>query len=257
MLIRRVKEPIPQRSFVVPGSTPVISFGNLYTARTVSIGINPSVDEFMTRHKPRRLLPGNKKRLVDLELLGLGPEEELDDQHADRVIEGCFNYFQVNPYSWFNKLEKYVINPSGASYFDGSAAHLDLVQWATDPVWQNIPNSNIATDLIEADKEFLFELLNCGDYEEILLNGATVVDTVLKLGLFDLCEVGKINYPTGSSKLLLGQFRNTRVRATTLNIPSARGLEGPQKFAKWLRETNQQNLEHLDLLSPIVLKIDK
>ena len=227
-------QPAPAGSFIVPGSTPVISFGNLYTAHTVSIGINPSVDEFMSRHKPRRLLEKSKKRLVDYETLDLKKGASLSHEQAERVLVGCFDYFKNNPYHWFNKMEKYLINPSGASYFDGTAAHLDLVQWATDPVWQNIKDKSVSTSLIETDKALLLELLKSGNYKEILLNGATVVTTVESLGLFDLSEVGRIQYGKNSSKLLLGQFGNTRVRATTLNIPSARGLEGPIKTAEWI-----------------------
>lgn len=234
VLLQRIMQPAPAGSFIVPGSTPVISFGNLYTAHTVSIGINPSVDEFMSRHKLRQTLEPGKKRLIDYETLGLKKGESLSPEQAECVLIGCFDYFKNNPYHWFNKMEKYLINPSGASYFDGTAAHLDLVQWATDPVWQNIKDKSVSTSLIETDKALLLELLKGGNYREILLNGATVVETVQSLGLFDLIKVGRIEYGKNSSSILLGEFGKTRVRATTLNIPSARGLEGPEKFRRWL-----------------------
>lgn len=227
-------ERAPQASHIVPGSTPIVSFGNLYSANTVTIGINPSVDEFMTRHKPRKLLASADKRLIDYETLGLANGSEINLDHAERILGGCFDYFNRNPYSWFNRMETYLVNPSGSSYFDGTAAHLDLVQWATDPVWQNITDKQIAKNLIDRDKKFLEKLLEGANYEKILLNGSTVVETVRSLGLFDLEVVGKIQYGGNSSSLLQGIFGKTVVKATTLNIPSARGLEGPQKIADWL-----------------------
>lgn len=235
-LIQRIMRDVPENCHVVPVSTPIVSFGNLYEARAVSIGINPSVDEFMSRHIPRRILPEEKKRFLDYETLGLEPGSKITREKAEQVLDASFNYFRVNPYSWFNRMEKYLVNPIGASYFDGSASHLDLVQWATDPVWQNIKDPKISEKLVKDDKEFLFQILSHADYTDILLNGATVVKTVRSLGLFELEEVGRINYGNQSSLLLTGKYKNSLIRATTLNIPSAQGLEGPQKVAAWLEQ---------------------
>jgi hypothetical protein len=54
----------------------------------------------------------------------------------------CNSYFHGNPYSWFARLEE-VLQAIGASYYEDTACHLDLTQWATDPTWnglhRNIP----------------------------------------------------------------------------------------------------------------------
>lgn len=236
LLLQRIMQVAPRDSHVVAGSTPIVSFGNLYTSQVATIGINPSVDEFMTRHNPRKILSADSKRFVDLEFLGLDESKGLTREQAELVLESNFNYFKTNPYAWFDRMEKYLLNPIGASYFDGSAAHLDLVQWATDPVWNSIKDAKVRDNLISNDKQFLLDILKNSDYKEILLNGSTVVKTVSSLGLFELKEVGKITYGRNSSRVFVGRFGDTRVRATSLNIPAAHGLEGPQKFSKWLSE---------------------
>jgi hypothetical protein len=38
---------------------------------------------------------------------------------------------------WFDQMEEFVLTNTGYSYFDGTACHLDLIQWATDPVWSS------------------------------------------------------------------------------------------------------------------------
>ena len=53
-----------------------------------------------------------------------------------KVLDDCNGYFQRNPYRrWFDQFHP-VLTACGASYYDGSACHLDLVQWATDPARQ-------------------------------------------------------------------------------------------------------------------------
>jgi hypothetical protein len=52
------------------------------------------------------------------------------------VVADCAAYFQRNPYRrWFDPLDELLRAGVGASFYDGTACHLDLVQWATDPVW--------------------------------------------------------------------------------------------------------------------------
>ena len=88
------------------------------------------------------MLPVEKKRLVDLETLGIENPKSLNREQAIQVIEGCYDYFDMknhNPYmTWFKHLNDNINNHFGLDYLDGSAAHLDLVQWATDPVWGGI-----------------------------------------------------------------------------------------------------------------------
>ncbi len=59
-----------------------------------------------------------------------------------RVFEGCNWYFERRPYRrWFDVLER-VLNGIGVSYYRGTACHLTLVQWATNPTWGLLPESS-------------------------------------------------------------------------------------------------------------------
>ena len=64
--LKRIMEPYPQDSFVIPGSTPVVSFGDPSKASVVTIGINPSSREF--GNKTRLFKPGMKLQVLILEL---------------------------------------------------------------------------------------------------------------------------------------------------------------------------------------------
>jgi hypothetical protein len=60
-----------------------------------------------------------------------------------------------------------------ASYCDGSACHLDFIQWATDPVWSR-PPSPIQNKLIDADLPFLRHQLTQEKIRLLLLNGSGI-----------------------------------------------------------------------------------
>jgi hypothetical protein len=87
-VLKRILQPEPKQ-FLVPGSTPVISFGDFTTANLLTLSINPSSNEFRTGS---RLLPVEKKRLVDKELLGITNEEPIREFHAERIWDGCRDY---------------------------------------------------------------------------------------------------------------------------------------------------------------------
>ncbi len=63
LLVRAVSPP-PQDCGVVPGSTPVVSFGHPLDPRVATLGINPSNGEFLSGG---RLLQGDQRRLATLE----------------------------------------------------------------------------------------------------------------------------------------------------------------------------------------------
>ncbi|MBD2704616.1 hypothetical protein IC229_28520 [Spirosoma sp. BT702] len=67
-----------------------------------------------------------------------------------------------------------------ASYLKGTACHLDLIQWATDPVWGKIKDVSVRTKLKTADADFLQQQLKTSLLHLLLLNGKSVIETVLK-----------------------------------------------------------------------------
>jgi len=64
---------------------------------------------------------------------------------------------------------------AGYSYYDGSACHLDLVQWATDPVWGDLEEAE-QEKLLEADLHFFREQLSYEHIRLLLLCGKTVME---------------------------------------------------------------------------------
>lgn len=152
---------------VVLGSTPVVAFGNARKSTVATLGWNPSKLEFLDRDGNE--LVGDERRLETLRSLG---KNDLASASADavcRVFYACNNYFHRRPYRWFNPLEK-ILNHVFASYYDGSACHLDFVQWATDPVWSRLSRSD-QIRLIDADLPFLKLQLSQEKLRLLLLNG--------------------------------------------------------------------------------------
>jgi hypothetical protein len=59
-------------------------------------------------------------------------------------------------------------------HYDGTACHLDLVQWATDPTWGGL-DSRVRADLLAADSPFLIQQLHTKSLELLLVNGMGVI----------------------------------------------------------------------------------
>jgi hypothetical protein len=63
-IVERIRRPPPEGCEVVPGSTPVIAFGDVRTARVATLGLNPSKSEFLNKHGQE--LTGAHRRLATL-----------------------------------------------------------------------------------------------------------------------------------------------------------------------------------------------
>ena len=132
--------------YIVDKSTPVVCFGDITKAEVITIGINPSSSEFTkVSNQERKLLADSERRLFDLESLLAPSTESLTPEQVETVWQGCLNYFDGPYYAkWFSKMQETVLAPVGASYVGRTAAHLDLIQWATDPLWK---------EMLEQDEE--------------------------------------------------------------------------------------------------------
>ena len=215
----RIRQGRPTAGPVVVGSTPVIAFGDVRKSEVATLGWNPSKLEFLDRDGNE--LVGDERRLETLASLG---ENDLVAASADavrRVFQACNNYFHRNHYHWFNKLEK-ILKQVDASYFNGSACHLDLVQWATDPVWSKLPRSD-QIKLIEADLPFLDHQLSQEKVRLLLLNGTGIRKAYEeRLG-------GKLTespFPGGGRlKLFTGRdARGLKVVGWNINLQTSRGV---------------------------------
>ena len=241
LLIDRILKAPPINEYITPGSTPVVAFGDPIKAKVATLGINPSSREFLDAKG--QLLRGEARRLAGFESLGIRSHLDLTKSHAEKVLQDSNNYFQNDQtiYKWFEPLEKHVLGPVGASYRDYSAAHLDLVQWSTAPVWGAIKDKNARELLIRDDIRFLGELLRAGKYEVLFLNGSTVVNTMLKFGMVELDPQGftPLGKSGKKSALWAGTVRGTSTKCLgwNLNLQHYQTTESNRESLQaWIRE---------------------
>ena len=218
-ILNRILQPEPKK-FLVPGSTPVISFGDFLTSDLLTLSINPSSKEFLSGSK---LLSFGQKRLVDKEWLGIKNEDPIQELHAESIWLGCKNYFnkEGKPYEWFDDLD-IVLNSIGRSYRDGRAAHVDLVQWATFPAWASIPRP-VQMEMIKEDLEFLKFQIRQPNVEQIVINGREVFNVVRRIPDFQIEIVGEFKYQSGNkfktNSLFLGSGpQNKRIIGWTSTL---------------------------------------
>ena len=218
---QRICHPIPANSYVVPGSTPVVAFGNARTATVATLGLNPSSREFL--HSNGNELVGDSRRLATHRSLGTSDLANAPASKIEQVLQDCDSYFQRKPYGkWFDKLEQ-VLQACGASYYDGSACHLDLVQWATKPTWGNLRPRELQNRLIDADAEFLRQQVSNENIRLLLVNGKGVTDQLRRKCDAKLQEVDRIRgYNT---RFFAGTvFNRVCVIAWSTNLQSSFGV---------------------------------
>jgi hypothetical protein len=217
-LIRRAIAQPPDDCFVVEGSTPVISFGNPVQARVATLGINPSRNEFLSQSGT--LMTGKKRRLATLESLKIVDRSVIDEGHGESVLDGCADYFTVRSYAWFRPLNFILTESIGASY-GTDACHLDLVQWATDPVWRAL-DKTIRSKLLDDGVEFLKAQLASEKYRLVIVNGRTVMNVIEAAGITSWLSVGPVlRNPT--THLYVGERGNQRFLGWSCNLQSQPG----------------------------------
>ena len=205
-LERRLRSPAPSGTSVVLGSTPVPAFGDFTTARVATLGLNPSRAEFLARSGV--LLAGDQARFVTLPALRLTSLGDASHDALAEVVEGTRRYFQKQPYlGWFGRLDA-LLRVAGATYFDGSACHLDLAHWATDPVWAKL-DSTARKALVDDGVDFLRWQLTTFRISHVLLNGRGVCREVERRLGVTLSEVESIPGPIGKpAQLYAGRLPN-------------------------------------------------
>ena len=237
-LTRMVRRPVPVAE-VVQGTTPVLSFGDPRHAEVATLGINPSGREFVENGQ---LLAGEQRRLATLESLGAQSALRLTDEQVRTVIEECASYFQPNrnPYRrWFDSLDKVLRAGLGVSYYDGSACHLDLVQWATNPVWGELPDGRIKKALLKEGLPHLRNHLKFGKIRLVVLNGRQVLEQVAAVGLARLESYRTLRVGTLSCSLYSGEGEGVKFVGWSTNLQSSRGVTGEFKsqLERWLAAT--------------------
>jgi hypothetical protein len=219
----RIRRPAPADSFIVQGSTPVVSFGNAHTAAVATLGLNPSRIEFADKDGE---LVGTSRRLATHKSLGTSDLANAPLAKVAEVLKDCNGYFQRNPYRrWFDKF-KPILAACGVSFYDGSACHLDLVQWATDPTWGKLQSAATRKRLMADDSVFLSEQLKNEGLRLLLVNGRGVMRQLQRTIIDDLKEVDPIvGYAHVDTELFVGTlFDRVRVIAWTTNLQSSFGV---------------------------------
>lgn len=215
----RIRQPPPADCDVLAGSTPVVAFGDPRRARVATLGLNPSRAEF---EEGGIELEGPRRRFETLRSLGVTTLEDAHDSVIDRVWERCNGYFHGNPYRWFDRLEE-VLNAVGASYFDESACHLDLSQWATDPTWGGL-TSEARQRLTAKDSAFLLTQLQAEPIDLLLLNGLGVLRAFRSALDGDLQPAGGVEDRSVRTMLHVGAIRGIQVVGWSTNLQSSFGV---------------------------------
>lgn len=245
-IAERLLRPAPTGCSVVPGSLPVVSFGDPTRARVVTLSTNPSKLELTT---PKGVwLEPEHRRVDSLRSLQVATAAELTDTQLAEVLQRSHDYFRLNPHRpAFAALEQLLGAVGAGSYYAGTAAHLDLVQWATNPVWSGLTPA-VRAELVEADAGFLLWQLRRSGVQVVLVDGAHVAQWVERAGIVSELVVDEVGYRNSR-----GNDRAMRlVRAVTdgplvlgLEVPAGDTLspDGLARREEWLTEQVHARLE--------------
>ena len=225
--------PVPS---TVKDSLPVLFFGDLEHARVATIGLNPSRQEYLSPSGQE--LDGPVRRFETLCSLRAAERTSMTSAQCNQAIQTMRAYLgPTKPvYSWFRPLAR-VVEGLGASFADGSAAHLDLVQEATDPTWSSLPKQD-REDLVERDLAFLRWQIEAFDLRILVCTSATVRDRVLPLvgaATVSSGQVARVRW-----KVARGRANGRSVGVVGWNIPLARptglDVEGQRRLGSMLRD---------------------
>ena len=152
--------------FVVKDSIPIVWFGdiNMYLSspkKILTVGLNPSEQEFMKKDSFGEMVTLSKyeQRFEQIDL-----SQGTNETNVAELKNTLNNYFEVNPYKWFNKYNK-LIEVFDCSYggkygsLTNTAIHIDIYSAiATTPTWgklderqrKQIINFNLFNELLES-----------------------------------------------------------------------------------------------------------
>ncbi len=233
-ILKRIRSNYPGEDLVVDRSTPVLSFGDFQKAEVFTLGINPSNLEFLDEKK--ELLKNQLRRLQTLSSLKSKDCSSLSLDQSVKVFEGCIDYFKRRPYNWFDKFGP-ILESIGYSFYSSPfAAHVDLVQWATQKKWAFISKAE-QNMLIQEGRSFLEYQLKSENLHTILLNGRTVINAFHDWSDVKL-EYSSLNIPKGG-ELVTGFYENRiRIIGWSVNIQSSWGVssEDISKLALIVKE---------------------
>lgn len=225
------REPGPS---TVPGTLPVLFFGDLFSAEVATVGLNPSDQEYTDRHGA--LLTDSKQRFATLSSLGATKRGELTDEQCDEAVRVMRAYYRPDKpvFGWFAALGR-VVEGLGASLRDGTAAHLDLVQEATHPTWSALPQHE-RSRLLADDLPFLEWEIRAFPLRAVICTGKTASGHVrarLGVEVQETGEMARIKWWIGRANV-----DGRHVGFAGWNYPLARptglGADGEMELGKLL-----------------------
>lgn len=232
----------------VPGSLPVLFFGDPSRVRIATVAINPSYREYS--HPIRQgsdsleeLDGPGTRRFQTLRSLGARSREQLSDDQCDRAIAMMRGYFGSTGSAygvWFNHLER-VLNGMGCGFANGTSAHLDLVQEATWPKWAELAKGfpTEADELWKRDARFFCRLVEVLPVEVLVCNGKSVLVSTEKLiGATRVADGALARVQWVVSK---GAIAGRPIWVAGWNLPLVRatglGRDGEHELGRTLRAT--------------------
>lgn len=237
VVAHRIRRPAPSGLCVVPGSLPVLSFGDPDVAVVATLSLNPSCREFQSQRG--EWLLGDQRRLASLVALGVEDPRDLTDAQVAQVVADSRGYFTgPNWYkAWFHWLESLLQGSGAGSYHDGSACHLDLVQWATKPAQGELSRA-VWERLVEHDRDFLRWQLRHSNVKLVLCNGASIVAQVQRAGLVTGFAEDVLTYRTAGGQGRMRVFRAVAEGVVFLGwnrpVASALSSDGRERMKCWL-----------------------
>ena len=232
--------------------------GDPARAKIATLNINPSANEFLQNG---RLLTSKQRQLATLESLSAQRLDQLTEAQVATIVADCATYFERRPYRrWFDPLDELLRAGADASYYDGSACHLDLVQWATQPMWGKITDPRARQALLDDGVPHLRSQLARENVRLVLLNGRQVIDQVVAVGLADLDEVGHLPLAGRICRLYAGTGDGVRWVAWSTNLQSSWGVSKAfkQNLGAWLAGVCTQPTEaRMPVASVPTLELDR
>jgi hypothetical protein len=210
---------VPPTPSSVPGSLPVLFFGDLLTAGAVTVGLNPSAQEYLD---PRGdLLTGDGQRFATLRSLGARSRTGLTDGQCAEAVRRMRNYFDpARPvYNRWFAAHSQVLGGLGLSFARREVAHLDLVQEPTAPAWGALPPAE-RTELLDRDLPFLTWQLRTFPIRTVICTGSTVgrhVQAALDVTVTTEDQLERLTWWAGHATV-----DDRRIGVVGWNIPLAR-----------------------------------
>jgi hypothetical protein len=231
----------------------VVSFGDPDRAVVATLSLNPSWLEFLSLGGSWLL--DRERRLESLISMGVSDPRDLDDAQVAQVVAASNLYFRSpNWYkTWFHWLEALLTSSGAGSYFDGSACHLDLVQWATKPAQGELPPATWAS-LVDDDRAFLHWQLRNSNVSAVLVNGATAVASLTQADLVPGFDDDVIEFDTEAGRGRLRVFRAVSDGVLFLGwnrvLAGAIAKDGRRRLTAWVGESLREQVSHRSIDVP-------